>query len=445
MKIEYILMQEASSTFCNDEKSVVKLLEFDKEIKFTTPTEFNFSKLSFEIIAKKINSEDIKKSYFSVQLIINKKDSDSLAESMTKLNRKLIKIFEDVFKETPKILVNDLDSYYSTKAYPIIKDIENLMRKVLTTLLITKVGISWEKDSVPAEMKEKISKIKGREVKTNYLSGLDFIDLTIFIFKKYSNHSYENIFSEIEKPNDKIDINQLKNMIPKSNWERYLNDHIEIKQDDILEKWNRLYELRCAIAHNTGFSKKDFDETDKIISEIKPILVSSLDNLEAENNTIETKKPDTQETPQPILQKEEKTNTHDEKNKGHLYYTLKSIQSEKSNPTLELIKEAAILANLNNHHLEIKSTADKLKHEWLKDYNYNRSGIAEIYDLSQCPPSSSEILMDELKKQKTELNMIRETLKNSFSELKKPGEESRNTPGIKDDNDSDDDALEPVI
>ncbi|KHT22019.1 HEPN domain-containing protein [Pectobacterium brasiliense] len=284
MKIEYILIQESNSTFCNNENSISKLLEFDNEIEFKDTEKFKFNNLNFNITAKKINSDDTKKNYFTVELSTNEIESDSLAESITKLNRKLIKIFENIFKETPKILINDLDSYYSKKAYPIIKDIENLMRQVLTKLLITKVGIAWEVDSVPEEMKGKINKTKGREVKTNYLSGLDFIDLTYFIFNKYSNYKNEIIFSEIEKPTEEVSIDKLKGMIPKSNWERYLNNHMKFTENDILIKWAKLYDLRCAVAHNTGFAKKDFDETVKIVSEIKPILTSSLDNLENSKN-----------------------------------------------------------------------------------------------------------------------------------------------------------------
>ncbi|MEQ9941772.1 hypothetical protein ABRP58_06950 [Pectobacterium aroidearum] len=358
MKIEYILMQEASSTFCNNENAISKLLGFDNEIEFTDIEKFKFNDFYFKITSKKINSDDTKKNYFTVELSIDEAESDLLAESITKLNRKLIKIFEHIFKETPKILINDLDSYYSKKAYPIIKDIENLMRQVLTKLLITKIGISWEIDSVPAEMKGKINKIKGREVKTNYLSGLDFIDLTHFIFVKYSNHNNEIIFSEIEKPIEEIDIEKLKNMIPKSNWERYLNNHMKFTEEDILIKWARLYELRCAVAHNTGFAKKDFDEAAKIVSEIKPVLISSLDSLDNRNSSSTNEQPNNKEAHSSESKPEENRLDKNPKERKKIVRKLqvrpRTYSSNNPFPSLEALRVKI------NHINDVSSPSEKL-------------------------------------------------------------------------------------
>lgn len=412
MKIEYILMQEASSTFCNDENSISKLLGFDNEIEFADAEKFKFNDFNFKITAKKIKSDDIKKNYFTVELSTNDAESDLLAESITRLNRKLIKIFENVFKETPKILINDLDSYYSKKAYPIIKEIENLMRQVLTKLLITKVGISWEIESVPAEMKGKISKIKGREVKTNYLSGLDFIDLTHFIFEKYSNHNNEVIFSEIDKPIEEIDINKLKNMTPKSNWERYLNNHIQFTEDDILIKWAKLYELRCAVAHNTGFAKKDFDETEKIVLEIKPILISSLDNLENINNTSNNEKSENKNISTSEQKKENKdielkedstkSKPKVEKEKATvLRLKTKKYASSDAFPALETLRKK--ISHANN----VKSPSEKLL-ESLKSNNPHLDGFK----------SPSEKLLKSLKIKHTHLDEFKSPSEKLLESLK---------------------------
>uniref|UniRef100_UPI001C95080F HEPN domain-containing protein n=1 Tax=Yersinia massiliensis TaxID=419257 RepID=UPI001C95080F len=204
--------------------------------------------------------------------------------AFTIINRKIVIMLENAFKTRPKVLWDDLSSYYSSKTYPLLNEIENLMRKLLTKLLIIKVGINWEKDNVPQDIKQSMSKKSGRDTVSNYLSGTDFIDLTTFIFKKYSNLSNEVIFESILNCKDGENFEKVKQLIPKSNWERFLSPHIDTNEKALSESWNELYILRCAVAHNADFRKKDYLETKKLINKIKPILLKSIAGLEIDAN-----------------------------------------------------------------------------------------------------------------------------------------------------------------
>ncbi|MDW2633124.1 HEPN domain-containing protein [Citrobacter portucalensis] len=281
MKIEYIVTCDKTSKFINNADKIKQLISLDDEIQSEDKISFVYDKVSFKIDVAIIQSKDQTKNYFNITLAIDNKVTDAVAQKITKLNRKLNIIFNDVFKHRPKILWNDLDSYYSTKAYPLIKDIENLMRKVLTKLLISNNGFSWEKENVPEQFRNKSSMNKGRDLEVNYLSGLDFIDLTVMIFQKYSHVNNDVLYQKIESTSDLQELEKIKELLPKSNWERYLSEHIGYEETQLIEDWKSLYRLRCAVAHNTGFSSSDYTEVESLINKIKPILEITLEKTES--------------------------------------------------------------------------------------------------------------------------------------------------------------------
>ncbi|CND90597.1 HEPN domain-containing protein [Yersinia kristensenii] len=283
MRIEYIATQDSDASFCNDEKSIMKLFDMDSNLD-VTEKKITYEKHTFNVNVLKIKTENRKHNYFNIVVETEGKISEGLVDILTALNRKIVIMLESAFKSRPKILWNDLDSHYSTKAYPLLNEIENLMRKLLTKLLIIKVGINWEHDNVPQDIKKSVNKKNGRDNTSNYLSGIDFIDLTNFMFMKYSNVSNEIIFTHIANSKDFDDFEKIKELTPKSNWDRFLSNHIQTNEKKLVDKWKELYDLRCAVAHNAGFSKQDYLTTKKIISEIKPILLESIKNLEIDNN-----------------------------------------------------------------------------------------------------------------------------------------------------------------
>ncbi|HDL6615718.1 hypothetical protein ACVST5_04450 [Yersinia enterocolitica] len=283
MKIEYIAIQDNNDSFCNDEESIIKLFDIDSELTVTEKN-ITYNKHTLRISVLKIKTENRKHNYFNIVVEAEGKINESLVDAFTIINRKIVIMLENALKTRPKVLWDDLSSYYSSKAYPLLNEIENLMRKLLTKLLIIKVGINWEKDNVPQDIKQSMSKKNGRDTVSNYLSATDFKDLTTFIFKKYSNLSNEVIFESILNCKDSEKFEKVKQLIPKSNWERFLSPHIDTNEKALSESWDKLYILRCAVAHNADFRKQEYLETKKLINEIKPILLKSIASLEIDAN-----------------------------------------------------------------------------------------------------------------------------------------------------------------
>jgi hypothetical protein len=185
-------------------------------------------------------------------------------------------------------LWDDISIYYATQSYPLINEIENLMRNLILKFMIVNVGMDWSNKVVPKDVKQKITnKEKINSEQTNFrladkLHNADFIVLSEFLFEKYRNKEVgqlDNLISS-KKPEDKISFEDLKkDYFPVSNWDRYFSDLIKYKGEILKSQWDKLYELRNKVAHNKTIEKKDFDEIKNLTSIIKPKLEEAINNL----------------------------------------------------------------------------------------------------------------------------------------------------------------------
>ena len=63
----------------------------------------------------------------------------------------------------PETLWNDISFYYSKKAYPLIHQIENRMRKLIAYFMLTTIGKEWISFTSPSAVKEAIDKSKRKQ------------------------------------------------------------------------------------------------------------------------------------------------------------------------------------------------------------------------------------------------------------------------------------------
>lgn len=81
----------------------------------------------------------------------------------------------------PIILWDDISLYYSQQAYPIIYEIENLMRQLITKFMLINAGLRWEKERTPEDVRKSIND-KNKEPTVLY--NVDYIQLSNFLFKE---------------------------------------------------------------------------------------------------------------------------------------------------------------------------------------------------------------------------------------------------------------------
>ncbi|MBE9129761.1 MULTISPECIES: hypothetical protein [unclassified Coleofasciculus] len=110
--------------------------------------------------------------------------------------------------------------------------------------MITNVGINWETETSPQEIKlitANSKKTRPRQAPNNFLYDIDFIHLSDFLFKAYYKHGIEGLFEKIKKAKtfEELNLDELKNFIPKSNWQRYFSVLVDYEDTQLQKKMGR--------------------------------------------------------------------------------------------------------------------------------------------------------------------------------------------------------------
>ena len=301
LKIEFLLLK-GEDTKCNSIVTLKNLLTSDGEVSFYRQTlKVDKSECIFKVNTNLVQDGNNER-YFLIAL---EKNTDSNKEK--KHTEELIIVFKKIkqiiidsgktFKIAP--LWDDTAFYFSKLSYPLIYEVENLMRQLIYKFMLTKLGSSWFKNAIPEEFRTQINK-REREATNAYfeasLYNADFIHVINFLFGKYTVDTNKT-FNKIKSANriSELTLKELKQVVPEDNWTRYFQPIIAF--DKFKEKWERLYELRCKIAHNTLITKGDYEEIlslskdfknkiEKAISLVANITVLEEDKAELSHSAV---------------------------------------------------------------------------------------------------------------------------------------------------------------
>ncbi|MEW0220685.1 hypothetical protein AB0V89_14295 [Escherichia coli] len=279
--VEMLLIVNKDTSFGRSPSAYKKIIEASEEVIFS-PKELKFKEQSFKYDISEYGSN---KETISVKLTLNDVSEDNLI-TFSRLPRLFKKISSESNLGSTQIIWDDISKYYSIQAYPLIHEIENLMRKLITKFMIHNVGLSWTKDSVPKEFSEALKKSeKNTEYNEhNLMYQVDFIELSDFIFKSYREIEITDLIRKLT-PLEFKDINadifsELKKIVPRTNWEKFFESNIEANADTIIKNWSILYRLRCKVAHNRDFTKQDLDEVIRLTNTLSPILKKAIEKTE---------------------------------------------------------------------------------------------------------------------------------------------------------------------
>ena len=279
LKVEYLITVKANSDFCADIKGFNSLLESNKNISI----DGNNNKITYKGIEVKyeIQAEHLEKEN---QRFFYTKFKFGNLEKLKGFENLLSNIKEIIYKtgngNAPQILWDDISFYYSKEAYPLIFEVENLMRKLITKFMLTNVGMGWTKENIPAEVKDSV---KGSKDETpDFLYKTDFIQLEKFLFKKYSSKPVDKLFENIKKANNESDLklDELMQFVPRSNWEKYFSDLVDCEGEYLSKRWEKLYDLRNKVAHNRGLIRKDYEEIVTLSEDIRETLYKAIESLD---------------------------------------------------------------------------------------------------------------------------------------------------------------------
>jgi len=288
MELEYLIIIENAEEFCNNKKSFLKFLEVDdlisiKESSLIYREEWKLD-LSLELLSRD------KMIVFNMILFYPDIPTDIIQELTRRIKKNIYRI--NPGNTHLKVIWNQLAIDRTIEAYPIINQLENMMRRLISKFMIVKIGVSWYKTNTHKDIQTK--KFKTDNSKFNdfdFIYNLDFIELSDVLFKKYRTLSVDKLEHIIarNKNSKTIELIKIIDFLPKSNWERFFSEIVEKEEDFIKNKWSELYDIRNEVAHNRFINQEKFKRLNDISEIISPILEDAftcLDEMELSDDDI---------------------------------------------------------------------------------------------------------------------------------------------------------------
>jgi uncharacterized protein YutE (UPF0331/DUF86 family) len=278
LKVEYLAIVNSKEGFCNSISAFNNLIQSYSSIEIKTKG-LVFDGVRFDYDVQQGEIQNNSHIFFHVRLACQNKGEVIVFLSLLKSIRTIL---AKAAERPVEVLWDDVSSSLSSAAYPVIHEIENMMRKLITKFMLTKIGLGWTKEAVPREVSESI-KTKKNTAGNNYLFETDFIQLSDFLFKPYSTASSSKLMEKVRSAlsASEINIDELKELVPTSNWERYFQPIVSCKSEYLQTRWAKLYELRCLVAHNNFIGHDEFDSILKISGEVKEKLGEALSKLDS--------------------------------------------------------------------------------------------------------------------------------------------------------------------
>lgn len=271
--VEYLVIIRENNIKCSNIKTFNNLLQTDANISISK-NKLSYKDKEFEYEVKFGKIKNTEENYFHLTFKSSKEQIDDFTSLL-----KAIKSILYIADKTPQILYDGISLHYSHLAYPHIFEIENLMRKLITKFMLTNVGIDWISNRIPKDVKDSINQ---SNKDSTFLHNVDFIQLKSFLFSEnYPSHK-ENLIQKLKKAKDLSELNleEIKELLPNSNWERYFSQIVDISKEKLSNKWDDLYELRCRIAHNRVFNRYDYDKVKELTEELRSIILKVINNLD---------------------------------------------------------------------------------------------------------------------------------------------------------------------
>ncbi|WP_336772656.1 hypothetical protein [Paenibacillus sp. MMO-58] len=286
-KVEYLILMKQKDSFCDSSATFLKLLQVDSSIKIEEDSIIYqnnkvVTKAKFKLKTGEIATK--KERYFHLEFI---NETDENLDNFSNLNQQIKKTLKRITPDETKIntLWDDIGRQYAINAYPLINEIENLMRKLISQFMLINVGMDWSVQEIHDEIKEKIQRYEQHEQYVDDLYKTDFIHLSDVLFTKYRTLDLDEMHRILSKAktNDDLDLINLKKFIPQSNWEKHFSSQINYDDRKLQEKWKLLYSLRNHVAHNRYITKEDYYKINGLVKELKIIITASIDKLDEIN------------------------------------------------------------------------------------------------------------------------------------------------------------------
>lgn len=288
-----------SSIFFSEEGKKVRIVDKDNNKEYETDSNI-----------MSIDSENA--NYFTIE--IYQDNGINYLELFDKFINEIIDVQRDMQDQKFFILEDGISMYYASKAYPLLFKTETILRSFITETMCFFGSQNWG-SSIGQQL------IKGihKDYQNDVLYSSDFNQLKIFLTKLYKEEDEDNILDSLRKRVEEIDAVNNENAFleirdfirkkkPYTIWNRFVKKYAGARweKEQFEKKMDRLYSLRCKIAHSNKFTKENFLEFEKLSTE----MIEEMTNL---TKKIETIKNLDKETLALLNEAEDELDVHDKK------------------------------------------------------------------------------------------------------------------------------------
>ncbi|EPS0643867.1 hypothetical protein ACVBEK_002637 [Cronobacter malonaticus] len=405
---EYLLIFSEERKLMQNEEDLIRGLQLNQNLRIEKKGSSNtitFHNTEFSLNVKKIKSKnEAYRSYVIDICNLTEVSNEKEKLAIRDLNKEVIATIRELQHSQLNTLRDDLATEFSIEGYKHIHEIENKMRKLITIFMSTKVGLEWIKSNIPQEV---IDSIKNKDVKSEtqslntFLSETDFIQLSKFLFDKYSTIKTADVHRILNSTKKTIDVEKLMDFVPKSNWQRYFSPEVysestdskerNKKEEKLIDDWESLYDLRNKVAHNRFIT---YEEMRQIISkknDINEVINEAFNAIEEIEIT---------EQQEAEIKSELKTTIHEK--------TGESVDISKNDDTDNKSADKKLIAD-GEHHIRkltryiYMNIHDSYKKE-LRKYRNKLNKAVENYKLSNDDTLTHNLL-------ELELNRVKDYLK----------------------------------
>ena len=206
-----------------------------------------------------------------------------------------------------------VSEYYCNKIYPKLNNLERNLRRLLFNSYIVNFGREYYKATVDEDLQRKIKgvvnidskKTDKERIKTDYhvangkeveevmrlqrfFYSLEYIDIQKLLFTPNWTKADECAKAEFLEKNPNLSTlsdeelrNAFAQYIPRSDWDRFFSNKIDIH--NIQEMIESIREYRNSVAHFKFFYKDDYDECNVLVNRLNKAIVKAIKMTEDED------------------------------------------------------------------------------------------------------------------------------------------------------------------
>ncbi|MDE6251733.1 MAG: hypothetical protein K2M78_03720 [Lachnospiraceae bacterium] len=272
-KVEFLLILDKEECYLGNYASLTKTFELSNSTVCKGNDTIEYDGINIKYIIDRIKNKSL---IYDIIFEIENDDKDGVQKFETFINsyKALIKSLK--FIKTLEEIWNDIGAYYAELAYPEINHLENKMRYLISKFMYFQENYNWTSTHISDKLKMSESE---RGKTEDILFAVDFIKLTDILFNEYPIKKIDQLKKEINNETSSIEVGIINDYLPKSNWDRYFEKHLDIKADTLKKLWKEIYMYRCIVAHNRNLSSKDYIQLHSKVEKVSLMLDNAIEKI----------------------------------------------------------------------------------------------------------------------------------------------------------------------